>query len=126
MVSELVGVTYSSSPPLFLFRLLPLRPKNRAHPASPPDKKHVYTSYTLLKEPAPKMANSAKVPVVLVMGEVSYHAPYDHCMIRFLKQIGVEKARCLDLGRRGFEGNGYFRVLERNSAEFMKLIGGGN
>ena len=72
------------------------------------------------------MASSAKVSVVLVMGEVSYHAPYDYCMIRFLKQFGVEKVRCLDLGRRGLKGNGQFPFLERNRAEFMKLVGGGD
>lgn len=63
----------------------------------------------------------AHVPVMIVVGEASYHAPYDHCTARFLKQAGVP----VDLVRledRGIHGNGHLMMLEKNNARIAGVI----
>lgn len=87
----------------------------------PPPKGKDYTACTLPKEPARKLVNLAKVPVVLVTGEASYHAPYDYCTIKFFKQTGVP-ITWLDLGSLGLKGNGHFPFLEKNSADVAALV----
>ena len=87
----------------------------------PPLKGKDYTACTLLKEPARKLVNLAKVPVVLVTGEASYHAPYDYCTIAYFKQTGVP-ITWLDLGSLGLKGNGHFAFLEKNSADVANLV----
>src|SRR5262249_29390689 len=39
-------------------------------------------------EPARKLPN-LKMPVMVLSSEASYHAPYDHCTVKFLQQAGV-------------------------------------
>ncbi|KAL8999145.1 MAG: hypothetical protein Q9169_001924 [Polycauliona sp. 2 TL-2023] len=87
----------------------------------PPGKEDLYITCTLQASPPRRLVNLAKVPVVLVTGEASYHAPYDWCTIEFFKQTGV-KATWLDLGRLGVKGNGHFPFLEKNSMESAKLV----
>lgn len=72
-------------------------------------------------EPAKKLENLAKVPVALVTGEASYHAPYDYCTIGFLKQAGVSVEH-FDLGARGIHGNGHFSFMEKNNLHIASLI----
>ena len=72
-------------------------------------------------EPAKKLVNLAKVPVALVTGEASYHAPYDYCTVGFLKQAGVGVEH-FDLGARGIHGNGHFSFIERNNLHIASLI----
>ena len=43
----------------------------------------------LQAEPARKLANLKSIPVLIVMGEASYHATYDHCTVAYLTQAGV-------------------------------------
>lgn len=78
------------------------------------------TSCTL---PSPKrrLVNLSRVPVVLVTGEASYHAPYDYCTVEFLKQTGVQ-VEWLDLGAMGLRGSGHFLFLEKNSDEIAGLV----
>ena len=40
-------------------------------------------------EPARKLPNLAKVPMLIVVAEASYHAAYDHCTAAYLTQAGV-------------------------------------
>lgn len=87
----------------------------------PPEKKDVYTACTLLKDPAPRLVNLADVPVVVVTGEASYHAPYDYCFLKFFRQTGVP-ITWLDLGSLGLKGNGHFLFLEKNSAQVADLV----
>src|SRR5262245_56868125 len=52
-------------------------------------------------EPARELVN-LKMPILLVMGEASYHAPYDHCTVKYLQQAGA-KPTFLKLGEVGID-----------------------
>ncbi|CCA90696.1 conserved hypothetical protein (plasmid) [Novosphingobium sp. PP1Y] len=68
----------------------------------------------LQKDTPRTLPHLAKVPVLIVVGEASYHAPYDHCTARFLKQAGVP-VTFMRLEDKGIRGNGHMMMLERNS-----------
>ena len=87
---------------------------------SPPSGKD-YLSCTLQAEPAKKLVNLSKIPVILVTGEASYHAPYDYCTINFFKQTGVP-ITWLDLGSEGLHGNGHFPFMEDNNLDVAALV----
>ena len=72
-------------------------------------------------EPARRLVNLAGIPVVIVQGEASYHAPYDHCTSQFLRQAGVENT-FIRLADRGIYGNGHMMMIEKNNAEIAALI----
>ena len=57
----------------------------------------------LQKEPARRLVNLAKVPVLLETAEASMHCLYDDFTVRFLRQAGVhvEWLKLADLGIRG-------------------------
>ena len=61
-----------------------------------------------------KLINLAKIPMILVTAEASYHAPYDFCTVRYLRQAGVNVEH-LELGKEGFHGNGHLFFLEKNN-----------
>lgn len=73
------------------------------------------------KAPARRLANLAHIPVVLVTGEASYHATYDHCTVKYLREAGVE-VEFIRLEERGIRGNGHMLMLEKNSAEIAALV----
>ena len=81
------------------------------------------TPCTLQKNPARTATNLVNVPVLLVTGEASFHAPYDYCMAAFLKQSGVKRVEWIDLAEKGLRGNGHFLFLEKNSENIAVLIG---
>lgn len=87
----------------------------------PAGKEGLYVPCTLQASPPRKLVNLATVPVALVTGEASYHAPYDYCFIEYFKQTGV-KATWLDLGRLGVKGNGHFSFLEKNNLDVADLV----
>ena len=87
----------------------------------PPGKEILYIPCTVQAAPPRKLVNLARVPVALVTGEASYHAPYDWCTIEYFKQTGV-KATWLDLGRLGVKGDGHFVFLEKNNLASAKLV----
>src|SRR5258706_462899 len=68
----------------------------------------------LQPEPARKLINLQQIPIVIVTSEASYHAPYDHCTSRYLRQAGVahEFVRLPDVG---IHGNGHMMMLEKNN-----------
>ena len=78
------------------------------------------TSCTL-PNPKRRLVNLSRVPVVLVTGEASFHAPYDYCTVEFLKETDV-KVEWLNLGEMGLKGNGHFLFLEKNSDEIAGLV----
>ncbi|KAG8531154.1 uncharacterized protein KY384_004512 [Bacidia gigantensis] len=86
----------------------------------PPEGKH-YTSCTIQAEPARKLVNLSNVPVVLITGEASYHAPYDYCTIKFFEQTGVP-ITWIDLPSERLRGNGHFLFMERNNLEIAGLV----
>ncbi|KAI9893769.1 MAG: hypothetical protein M1814_005985 [Vezdaea aestivalis] len=70
-------------------------------------------------EPARKLVNLAKVPVLLVTAEASMHATYDNCTVEFLKQAGVETT-WMPLAKSDIRGNGHFFMLELNNIAIAK------
>ena len=68
-----------------------------------------------------KLVNLAGIPILIVTGEASYHAPYDHCTSHFLRQAGVEHdfVRLADIGIRG---NGHMMMLEKNNLEIAHVL----
>ena len=75
----------------------------------------------LQKEPARQLTGLQKAPVVIVTGEASFHAPYEHCTIKYLKQAGVQPS-WIDLGKQGVHGNGHMMMLEKNNLQIAGLI----
>lgn len=74
-------------------------------------------------EPARKLKNIAGVPVLILQGEASYHAPYDHCTAQYLEQAGVPNT-FVRLADRGIRGNGHMMMIEKNSDEIAAVIEG--
>ena len=57
----------------------------------------------------------------MVTSEASYHAPYDHCTVRYLAQAGV-KSTFMRLPDIGIHGNGHMMMLEKNSDAIAKAM----
>jgi pimeloyl-ACP methyl ester carboxylesterase len=74
----------------------------------------------LQAEPARKLKNLAHIPVLVVQGEASYHAPYDHNTVAYLRQAGVE-ATFIRLADRGVTGNGHMLMIEKNNAKIAEI-----
>jgi pimeloyl-ACP methyl ester carboxylesterase len=75
----------------------------------------------LQSAPARKLTQLAKVPVVIVTGEASFRATYDHCTSKFLTQAGVKNAH-VRLEDFGIHGNGHMMMLEKNNLAIAKLL----
>jgi pimeloyl-ACP methyl ester carboxylesterase len=74
------------------------------------------------KEPARKLPN-LKMPILVVMGEASYHAPYDHCTVNYLKQAGANPT-FMRLSELGIKGNSHVMMNEKNNKEIAAAIAG--
>lgn len=61
-----------------------------------------------------KLNNLAKVPILVVTAESSFHAVYDYCTVRYLRQAGVP-AEHLTLSQPGIHGNGHLFFMEKNN-----------
>jgi pimeloyl-ACP methyl ester carboxylesterase len=72
-------------------------------------------------EPARKLVNLQNTPILVVTSEASYHAPYDHCTVRYLTQAGV-KSTFVRLPEVGIHGNGHMMMLEKNSDAIAKVL----
>lgn len=79
------------------------------------------TDCILQAEPARQLPNLKNVPVLVETGEASYHAPYDHCTVSFLRQAGVQVEH-LELGQAGIHGNGHSKYFwfRESSFAFVK------
>jgi pimeloyl-ACP methyl ester carboxylesterase len=71
--------------------------------------------------PVRKLANLSQIPVLVVTGEASYHAPYDHCTVAYLVQAGVP-VDFVRLEERGIRGNGHMMMLEKNNLVIAALL----
>lgn len=78
---------------------------------------------TLQREPARKLANMARIPVLITTAESSYHAPYDHCTAAYMRQAGVP-VEFIRLEQRGIRGNGHMAMLEKNNLQVADFING--
>ncbi len=72
------------------------------------------------KEPARKLPN-LKMPILVVMGEASYHAPYDHCTVKYLRQAGANPT-FMRLADQGIKGNSHVMMNEKNNKEIAAAI----
>jgi len=78
---------------------------------------------TLQREPARKLVNLTRMPVLVTTAEASYHAPYDHCTAAYLRQAGVP-VDFIRLPERGIHGNGHMVMLEKNNLQIADFIDG--
>jgi pimeloyl-ACP methyl ester carboxylesterase len=71
-------------------------------------------------EPARQLPN-LKIPILVLTSEASYHAPYDHCTVKFLAQAGAKPThiRLADLGIRG---NSHVMMQEKNNKDIAAVI----
>jgi pimeloyl-ACP methyl ester carboxylesterase len=68
-----------------------------------------------------RLTNLAGIPVLVATAEASYHAVYDHCTARYLREAGVN-AEFVRLADKGFRGNGHLLMLEMNSLEIASFV----
>ena len=73
------------------------------------------------KAPARQLPNLQKTPVLIVTSEASYHAPYDHCTVKYLEQAGVHST-FIKLAEIGIRGNGHMMMLEKNNREIAGVL----
>jgi pimeloyl-ACP methyl ester carboxylesterase len=73
------------------------------------------------KPPARLLPNLAKLPILVLTAEASYHAPYDHCTVKYLQQAGVQPV-WIKLADIGIRGNGHMMMLEKNNMEIAAVI----
>jgi len=71
--------------------------------------------------PVHRLPNLAKVPIVIITSEAGYHASYDHCTSKYLRQAGVANT-WVPLESRGIHGNGHMMMLEKNNLRIAQLI----
>jgi pimeloyl-ACP methyl ester carboxylesterase len=72
-------------------------------------------------EPARQLPNLKQMPILVVSSEASYHAPYDHCTVRYLRQAGL-KPSWIKLAERGIHGNSHVMMMEKNSRQIASVI----
>lgn len=75
----------------------------------------------VMKEPAPQLPRLQGTPIVILVGEASYHAGYDHLTSHVLHQAGVAHD-FVTLSDVGIHGNGHMMMLEKNNMEIAELI----
>jgi pimeloyl-ACP methyl ester carboxylesterase len=72
-------------------------------------------------EPARTLPNLQKMPILVVTADASYHAPYDHCTVNYLRQAGVEP-HWMKLAELGQTGNSHMLMVEKNNRDIAALI----
>jgi pimeloyl-ACP methyl ester carboxylesterase len=75
----------------------------------------------LQRDPARSLPNLQRLPVLVLTAEASYHAPYDHCTVKYLEQAGVHPV-WVRLAEVGLRGNGHMMMLEKNNLEIAALM----
>jgi pimeloyl-ACP methyl ester carboxylesterase len=72
-------------------------------------------------EPAHKLINLAKVPMMLLTSEAGYNTLWDPCTYRYLVQAGV-RPDWVRLEKIGIRGNSHFMFIENNSDQIAGLV----
>jgi len=67
------------------------------------------------------LPNLRGIPIAIMTGEASYHAPYDHCTSKYLAQAGVANEH-IRLEARGIRGNAHGIPSEMNNLVSAKLV----
>ena len=68
-----------------------------------------------------KLENLRDIPVLIELGEASYHAGFDHATVAFLQQAGVV-CDFIQLQELGIKGNGHMQMLELNNLEIAAVL----
>ena len=71
--------------------------------------------------PARQLPNLKKIPILVLTAEASYHAPYDHCTVNYLKQAGVTPT-WVKLADEGVKGNSHVMMMEKNNKDSAAVI----
>lgn len=87
--------------------------------AKPIDSEH--DECIMQKHPAKQLTNLGRIPELVVTGEASFHAPYDYCTVKYLKQAGVDVEHA-DLGAEGIHGNGHMFFMEKNNLKIAERV----
>ena len=72
-------------------------------------------------EPARQLPNLREIPTLVLTSEASYHAPYDHCTVKYLQRAGV-KPTFIKLADLGIKGDSHVLMVEKNSREIAAVI----
>jgi pimeloyl-ACP methyl ester carboxylesterase len=75
----------------------------------------------LQASPARQLPDLQRTPILVMVGEASFHAPYQHCVVKYLEQAGVHPT-WLKLGDVGIHGNGHMMMLEKNNLRVADVI----
>ena len=75
----------------------------------------------LQKEPARQLVKLKGIPVLVVMSEASYHASYDHCTVKYMRQAGVS-VTFMPLAKSNIRGNGHMMMLEKNNDQIAAAM----
>lgn len=75
----------------------------------------------LQAEPVRMLPNLRRVRHAILVGEASYHAPYDHCTAKFLSQAGAPP-EFIRLETQEIHGNGHMMMLEENNHVIADLM----
>jgi pimeloyl-ACP methyl ester carboxylesterase len=67
------------------------------------------------------LPNLRGIPIAIITGEASYHAPYDHCTSKYLAQAGVANEH-IRLEARGIRGNAHGIPSELNNLVVARLV----
>jgi pimeloyl-ACP methyl ester carboxylesterase len=73
------------------------------------------------KSPARQLPRLRGTPILVLTAEASYHAPYDHCTVKYLEQAGVHPT-WVKLADIGIHGNGHMMMLEKNNLEIAQVM----
>ncbi len=79
------------------------------------------TACWLQAEPARQLPRLAGLPILHLLSQSSYHAPYDHCTTKWLNQAGVP-TDFVKLTGLGIFGNGHLMAVEKNNLEIAGVI----
>jgi len=72
-------------------------------------------------EPARQLPTLKNVRILIIHGQASYHAPYDHCTSKYLTQAGVQNT-LIHLSEVGVTGNGHMMMLEKNNLDIAAVM----
>jgi pimeloyl-ACP methyl ester carboxylesterase len=111
----IAGVPLTYSPPINNASELTIVQQDKA---DGPDLVRCYAQ----AEPARHLPNLQKMPILVLTSEASYHAPYDHCTVKFLRQAGINPT-FIRLAELGIRGNSHVMMLEKNNKEIAAVIG---
>lgn len=87
------------------------------HPPAGPD----LAPCILQAEPARKLPNLAKVPILQIVGEASFHSVFSGCVASYLEQAGVD-VEFVRLEEKDLRGNGHLMFMEKNNIEIAEKV----